>query len=393
MTLHVALFGEFGLGNLGNDLSCRAARDRLDALAPGARFSAVVRDAGSTAPSLGLPVVPFARPHGGALPVRLWAKAADLVAMLRVVPRFDLVVVPGTGFLEEATAALPGGHLVWLALLSFACRVRRVPLVWVGVGGSPYRYWLPARVAVWAARGVRWRSYRDPMTRDALGRAGLDVARDRVVHDLVLATDPRPAVPAVRTADGASTGGRVVVSVVNLRPSRGRARYAAVLAQVVDQLTAAGDQVTMLAMDEPDLAMADEVAALLDGPAPTTVRPTGLDALLAVLGEADVVVASRYHALVGALLAGRSLVALAHAPKDAALLAQAGLEDRALDVATTSADEVLATVAAARAEAGRAERAAAQVCQAARESVGAEMAVVATVMEAAMARARERQQG
>ncbi|MCL2092095.1 MAG: polysaccharide pyruvyl transferase family protein [Micrococcales bacterium] len=379
MTLQVALFGEFGHGNLGNDMSCRAAQERLAQQVPEAEFSVMVRDTGRTEQALGLPAVPFARPHGGSLPGRLWAKLVDLVVMLRVVSRFDLVVVPGTGLLEEATALLPGGHLVWLVLLSFACRARRVPLVWMGLGGSPYGHRLPAWVAAWAARGARRRSFRDTMTRDAMGRAGLDVTHDRLVHDLVLATDPRPVVPA-------ASGGQVVVSVVNLPVDRGRARYAAVLAQAVDRLAAAGDAVTMVVMDDSDLAMTDEVLARLDGPAPLTARPADLDSLLAVLADADVVVASRYHALVGTLLAGRIPVAVAHAAKDAALLAQAGLDDYVLDIATVSADEVLAAVAAARADAGRAGPACDQVCQAARTSVGAEVAAVATLLDRVLER-------
>lgn len=379
MTPHVALFGEFGLGNLGNDMSCRAAKERLAEEVPEAEFAVLVRDTGRTEEALGLPAVTFARAHGRSLLARLWAKLMDLVVLLRVVTEFDLVVVPGTGLLEEATALFPGGHLVWLASLSFACRARGVPLAWLGLGGSPYRHRLPAWVAAWAARGARRRSYRDTMTRDAMDQAGLDVTGDRLVHDLVLATDPRPVVPS-------ATGRRVVVSVVNQPVDRGRARYATVLAEAVDRLAAAGDEVTMVIMDDSDVDMTDEVLALLDGPEPPTARPAGLDSLLAVLADADVVVASRYHALVATLLAGRGVVAVAHAAKDAALLDRAGLDAYVLDIATVSADDVLEAVAAARADAARFGPACDRVCEAARRSVGAEVAAVASLLDRALER-------
>jgi len=374
MTLRIALFGELGIGNLGNDMSCRQVRDRLAQVVPGARLTALVRDAGRAEQVLGLPAVSFATSHGSSALARVAAKLVDAAGMLRVVGRFDLVVVPGTGLLEEATARLPGGDLVWLALLSLACRVRRVPLVWVGLGGSRYAHRVPALVAAWAARGARRRSYRDTMTRDSLGRAGLDVCRDTVMHDVVLGADPAPTVPA-------AAGGHVVVSVINVLAGRGRARYAATMAQVVDRLAAAGDQVLMLVVDDADVAATDEVLALLDGPAPPTVHPTDLEGLVGALADADVVVASRYHALVGTLLAGRCPVAVAHADKDVAVMAQAGLDDYLLSIDDVSADDVLRLVASSRADAARVRQAGDQVCRAARASVGTEMAALGAVLE------------
>ncbi|MCL2849813.1 MAG: polysaccharide pyruvyl transferase family protein [Micrococcales bacterium] len=372
-TLHVALFGDFGFGNLGNDMSCREAHRRLAQHLPDAAFTALVRDTRGHTHVLGLPAVPFGRPHTGSWPARVWAKVAALAVMVRAVPRYDLVVVPGTGILEEETARMPGGHLVWLASLSLACRVRRVPLVWVGLGGSPYAHRWPGRTAAWAARPARRRSYRDTMTRDALDHAGLEVSDDRLVHDLVLAAD-RPVV-------GAPAGRRVVVSAVNVDRGRGRGRYAAVMAQVVTQLVAAGDEVTMVVMDDADTAVTEEVRGCLDGPVPTVVQPPDLDALLTVLADADVVVASRYHTLVGALLVGRPLVAVVHAAKDAALLAQAGLDRYAIGIATMTADDVVGLVSAARTDAGGAAQAGDTVCVTAQQSVAAEMAALAALVK------------
>jgi len=373
-TLRVALFGEYGLGNLGNDMTCRAAVDRLGALLPDSTFTALTSETGRTQELVGLESSSFATPHGSSFPARVWAKFADLAALLRLIGKVDVVVVPGTGMLEDPTARMPGGQLTWLALLSLACRLHRVPLVWVGMGGSPYASWFTGRVAAWAARGAARRSYRDDMTRDALGKSRLDVSDDQVIYDLVLAVDPLPQLPA-------PSGGHVAVSVFDLPPEQGRTRYTKVLAQVVDRLTADGNQVTMVVMDDEDVPITNDVLALLDGPAPPTVQPTTLDDLLAVLAPCDVVVGTRYHTLVGTLVARRSPVALSHAAKDVALLAQAGLDDYVLDVTTVDADEVLAAVAFARTETDRARQAGDQVCAAARTSVGAETAAIAAVLE------------
>jgi len=368
------MFGEFGLGNLGNDMTCQVVMQQLASRLPDAAFTALVSEPGRADEMVGLPALSFAKPHGPSLPARVWAKLADLTALLRLVRQFDVMVVPGTGMLEDPTARMPGGQLTWLALLSLACRLRRVPLVWVGLGGSPYAQRMPARVAVWAAKGAARRSYRDAMTRDALDHAGLDVTHDELIHDLVLAVDPRPAVPA-------APGGRVAVSVFDLPPEQGRERYAKVLAEVVDRLVAAGNQVDMVVMDHEDVPITNQVLGMLDGTPPPVVRPTTLDGLLTALGPADIVVGTRYHTLIGTLLARRSPVALAHAAKDVALLSQAGLDDYVLDVTTVDANDVLAAVASARTELDRAERAGEQVCAEARTSVGAEIAAVAAMLE------------
>ena len=189
----VGLFGEFGVGNIGNDASCLAVLDLLRDLPGELSVVAIARDPERARERLGIETLALERvtpggrggertPRGGRA---RQDKAADLVHLMSVVGRFDAVVVPGTGVLEARHGRNPGGVIVWLFILSTACRLRRVSLAWFALGGSPMESRVPALTAAWAARGAVFRSYRDDVTRATLKSAGLDVAGDRVGRDVV----------------------------------------------------------------------------------------------------------------------------------------------------------------------------------------------------------------
>lgn len=405
----VALLGEVGVGSVGNDASFAAVAALLRERVPGVRIVAVGRDVGAPGASVRLAVPDGAvydetapltssvsrRLRGAGrrgVPAQLVGKAADLVHLVRLVGDLDAVVVPGTGVLERARHRAPGGVLVWLVLVSLACRLRGTTTAWFAVGGSTYAHRAPAWTAVLAAKGARYRSYRNAETRDALPWAGLH--DDPVAHDAVLsrpeAIDP-PARPA--PGDGRVTAwpARVAVAVIDHDPGPGprgrllRERYERRTAALVRALLRAGAEVELLAADAADRSPIASVLAAVaagdpDDPGdPGVATPVavhdetgGFDALLERVAAADVVVASRFHLLVAASLARRPVVALSHADKDAALMRRLGAAEYVVPIDEVDVDRVLELVRAAHADADRLTRRLDAACREAHATVHAE---------------------
>jgi len=415
----VALFGEVGVGNLGNDASFAACARLLRERVPGVRIAAMGRDVGLSDPADpadpagparrdGLDGYDEAVPLSSAFGLRLrrsgrtgpvaraLAKLADLGHLVRVVGGLDGVVVPGTGVLEREHRRGPGGVLVWLVLLAVACRVRGVPLAWFAIGGSSYESRWPAWTAGLAARGARHRTFRDAGTRDALP-AWSGVAGDVVTHDVVLGRDE--AVAEVATPGPPEGVRTVAVAVINHDPpgpsgAERRRRYVERVAALVRALTGTGVAVELVSADRADREAVAAVLTALDvgvgddapssGPGDGAIarppaRPVvvhteegGMDVLLDRLATADVVVASRFHVLVAAALARRPVVALSHADKDAALLRRAGLERYLVPIDDLEPERVARLVSAAHADGARVGRLLDAMCRAAHASVHAE---------------------
>lgn len=354
----IGLYGEFGIGNAGNDESARTLiallRERgADDLV------AVTLNAPRTARVLGIDATQFTssatRPRTG--PLRIVAKAlgkvGDLVRLTRAVRGLRAVIVVGTGLLEAPRGRYPGGDIIWLAMLSLACRVHRVPLFWFAIGGGRFGHAIPARVCVLAARMANRRSYRDALTRDSLAAHGLDVGADAVVADVVLAGRTR------------AHHQRETLTVVGLGPidfpsdalDSSGGTYVERIARVIDALTARGVTVRLILADEADAAVADAVCAHLVAHTGSAVVPVvaggpGFASLLDAVSDVDVVVGSRYHLLVAAVMAGVPVVALSHADKDDSLLADLDLTSWGRPITSFRPDDVVAMVEAAHTRRG-----------------------------------------
>lgn len=350
----IGIYGEFGIGNAGNDESARTLvallreRGHHDIVA-------VTLDARRTVAELGIPAVQFTSPSlpSRFLPVRVAAKAAgkagDLVRLIRIVRELGAVIVPGTGLLEAQRGRYPGGDIIWLGMLSVACRVTGVPLYWLAIGGGRFGSRIPARLCVWAARGATLRSYRDRLTRDALAAHGLDVSDDPVVSDIVLA---RPAVPAPVRDTWETVGvGPIDFPVDALDPTGGS--YIDRLATMVAELTGRGLTVSLILGDEADARVAEDLRARVAslnpvGAPPTVTGGPGFASIVEAVSAVDVVVASRYHILVAALIAQVPVIALSHADKDDSLMAGIGLADWVFPITSFQSGVVVDRVGAAR---------------------------------------------
>jgi polysaccharide pyruvyl transferase WcaK-like protein len=351
----IALFGEFGIGNVGNDISCHVLSSLLSQAVPGVELSAITRGSARLGQVLGLPAVPIsARARVLKLPSmlrpaqRVSSKVADFVRLVRIVGAYDAVIVPGTGVLEDSKRWNPGGVLTWLLLLAIACRVRGVALVWFAVGGSPYRHWLPAKVAAWSGRWAQHRSFRDVTTAATLRRAGLDVPDTAITHDVVFAEadsisgKSRP--PAQRLAS------TIAISAIDYESGDNRSAYLQRLAGVALSLLERGLDLVLVVGDDADELPTEDLMRLIElschprAAAVRRVRRSDFTALSQTLKNTDLVMASRFHVLLAALKLRRPIIALSHASKDDDLLGQFGLSDYVHSIEDFTAEDIQASL-------------------------------------------------
>jgi polysaccharide pyruvyl transferase WcaK-like protein len=189
-----------------------------------------------------------------------------------------------------------------------------------------------------ALRQAEYRSYRDDLSRQYLATVGFDSHQDRVYPDLVFSLPPDqlpahklPALPAHAVGVGLMGyyGWR------NSQHSGGSiyATYIAKMKQFVAWLIEQGYAVHLLTGEVPtDDRAREEVVehvrstCAAESLARIHMPPIGSTyELLTAIAATDIVVATRYHNVISALLLGRPVVSAGYSKKNDVLLADMGL--------------------------------------------------------------------
>ncbi|MEU7312974.1 polysaccharide pyruvyl transferase family protein [Streptomyces sp. NPDC007083] len=331
----VGLFGLLGSGNLGNDGSLEAVLGYLRAEHPGAVVDALCGGPEAVAARYGIPATRLHWYRGeyrtasrvGSIAGKGLGKLVDAVRTAAWVRRHDVVIVPGTGVLEATLPLRPWGFPYALFLLCASGRLFGTKVALVGVGAAAIGDRATRILVRRSARLAAYRSYRDPLSRDAMREMGVDTARDAVHPDLAFAL---PAPPAGRDP---GPPGPVCVGVMDFHggnDDRARAgeihrRYLDGTTRFVRTLVEEGRPVRLLTGDGCDARVVDTILEAVDSPLVSAAEATSLADLMEEAAAADTVVATRYHNLVCALKAGTPTLALSYAAKSDALMARMGL--------------------------------------------------------------------
>ena len=233
-----------------------------------------------------------------------------------------LVLGPGTIIQDQTGPTSLPWHLARIP----EARIRRVPVVGVGLGVGPLNRIGSRRITGIALRRCRAVAVRDQTSANLLERCGV---RENVLvgSDLALAADlPTDRGPhdhiAVCLRPHAERG-----HVLPLRhlpaDTMDPARIAAV-ARGLDELSTQRDlPIRFVAMDASrDLPFSEAVAANMQSS--TEIRIPTLDDVIEEISSARLVVAMRYHAGICALLGGRPMVLIGYADKVTNLAQQVG---------------------------------------------------------------------
>lgn len=276
--------------------------------------------------------------------------ASEIRFLIQVIARcrrLDLLLVTGSNqFLDNFGGA--GGYPRTLLQWTLAARLWRVPVAFVSVGAGP----LDGRVSHWlirqALRRSAWHSYRDEPSR-ALVEGPTAVLGGRVYPDLAFAL--APSVRASAPIRPAGTGRVIGINPMPVfdarywpidRPELYRAHTVAI-ARLVRRLREAGERPFLFATQPADERVIDDILERLqmqrkDAETEGLVRAwvEDVDGLLALLGEADAIVATRFHGTVLALAMNRPLLAICYHRKTRDLMHAFGLEKHAVEFEAAS---------------------------------------------------------
>jgi polysaccharide pyruvyl transferase WcaK-like protein len=357
----IGVFGFFGMGNIGNEGSLAAALHGLRRCRPDLTFKGIVAAPDVVRSDHAIDAVQIMWHRGDpSAPVvtetvrKVLGRLIDIPRTWRALDDIDVLVVPGTGVLETRLMARPWGMPYWLFITTALCRLRRRPTVLLSVGAEPAGHPLTRLLFAGTARLATRVSVRDESSRDVLRSWGIADAVS-VTPDVAFAL-PVPERRATRP-------GHVVVGVMTYEghpddPGRGPhvvREYASRMADAVGRLASTGHTVTLVVGDTADFTLAHGVRAAVLRADPSlgdqvhVSAAATLEELVAEMMQAEVAVASRFHNLVGALLAGTPAVSLSYADKNGRLLAKMGLDGLDQPLESFDVDVLLAHLERARA--------------------------------------------
>ena len=352
--LTIALFGAFGVGNLGNECTLQALLHNIRRCVPNAEIRCICPGPDQVRTAYGIPATPveeiplshianralrILRKIFVRIPLELfrWTKA---IATLKDV---DMLVMTGTGMLGDFGISPLGLHyqiLKWTVL----AKICRSKVIFLSVGAGPLRQPLSQRIVKAALSFADYRSYRDSFSKDYLKSIGFNAEHDHVFPDLAFSFPAR-----VLPQDSNNGSSRVVgVGLMTYFNRTGSSEqddsiyteYIAKMGDFVSWLLQKKYKVRLLigdvAYDQPatydlkayleKIGVRYENGELIDEPA------ASVDEVLSQLAASDFVVACRFHNILLALMLAKPVLAISYHEKNAALMASAGLADFSQDI-------------------------------------------------------------
>lgn len=386
----IVFYGNFGAGNLGNEVTLQTAIEQTLARVPGAELLCVCTNPDDVRSRHGIDAAPaMSRDSGwswsdldaqrtavasagaaqsGDLPARRSFAAklerfgrilfhrvprelAHWYRMLRLMARSDAFLVPGTGIITDGSC----GSLGWpydLFKLSVLARLCGKRVIYLSVGAGPFEHRLGSWLIKRSLGFAHYRSYRDADSKRRLEEIGFNTTGDRIYPDLVFGL----ADAHLRADPGHAAVGRVVglglkdYATPNDAGDAGRYRdYLGVMADFVVWLQARGFVVRLIIGDaQYDTRVREDLVALLASRGAGITPPVLLSdpvpsvaELLRQLRETDAVISPRFHNLVLALMLNKPVIALSDLPKVDALLSDLGLAQYCLRLADLSSGSLI----------------------------------------------------
>jgi polysaccharide pyruvyl transferase WcaK-like protein len=341
----IGLLGLFGHGNFGNDGSLEAMVAFLRRARPRANLVCICTGTEAVRRTYGLHTVAVNWPP----PTNRIVRAVD-AALLKLPSRFyrlvqkanfvrkaDVIIVPGTGILDDFGERPLNGMPATLFIWSILARLCGTKFAFVSVGAGPIHHPLSRWLFRFAARRAHYRSYRDRYSKEFMTSIGIDTRDDALFPDLAFALPAPGGTP--RNATNAHPL-KVGVGVMSYYGWRGDAKsgatihekYVAEITKFVRWLLRSGYHVRLLTGDIGDKPTVDRVAKSVtsDHTGSYEYRLIAEDAssladVMRQIAETDIVVASRFHNLVCALKMGRPAISVTYARKNDELLTEMGL--------------------------------------------------------------------
>jgi polysaccharide pyruvyl transferase WcaK-like protein len=337
----VGFLGGFGVGNLGNDASLQACIDLVWRVVPNAEITvfcpqpSVVQErlqVDATTIRARRPTGRLFRTRAGRvaqLPLRL----LDVGRALRKAGQLDVLLVPGTGILDDYGGEQPYGWPMTLCVWMAAARARGTRTGMVAIGAGPLDHPVSRRLTRWVVSLVDRTSVRDTASLDFLVGIGCRLPADVVVPDVVFslrapsADQPRHQPSQVSVVvmkyrgwvyDGRSTS----IAESHVRETASFCSWLLRQGYRVQLVTAGADDGPATERVRQETCTSAPELALEH----LSIREAhNLEELMHLVANSTAVVATRYHSVIAALLVGRPTISLGYADKNAQLMDRMGL--------------------------------------------------------------------
>jgi polysaccharide pyruvyl transferase WcaK-like protein len=342
--LRVAFFGHFGSANPGNEATLDAIILQLRAVAPDSELNCVCSDPGAVAARDGIGATAITT-----RPLRIWDRRRRPVARIvmafvalaaelheyrrafRAMRGLDMLIIPGTGLLTDAYGLArwgPYNLFKWV----LAAKLTRARVLFVSVGAGPLDG-AAGRLLVKASLALAdYRSYRDDASREYLRGIGFPAARDPLFPDLVFGL-PQRLLPnhSALTGHGERVVGLGLMVYAERYSTRNPdpATYSAYLAELAGfaaWLLEHGYRIRLLLGDNDTIvirqfreALAGRIAAA--DQMRIVQQPIGsVEDILSEIAACDVVVATRFHNVLMAMMLNRPVIAISFHHKCSSLM-------------------------------------------------------------------------
>ena len=362
----IAFFGHFNSTNFGNESTLQAILHRFRCAHPHAEMLCISTGSEAAAATHQIESVAISE----AL-VKSWRPSKPVARLLRKVfigipsepyrwikgfitlGRTRVLIVPGTGLLTDAYGVHgwgPYNSFKW----SLLAKLRGCKLMYVSVGAGPVHGKLARFFVKSALYLADARSYRDYSTKQYLKSIGFNAEDDPIYPDLVFGF-PETMIPH----NSAEKNGRCVVGLglmsyagnrysVNQPTIESHQAYLENLALFVKWLLARDNDVRLLIGDLSDISTKQEFHDLLKSRFPECDSSHIIDepvfsveSLLPQITATDIVVATRFHNVLFALLCNKPVIAISFHHKCESLMAAMGLSDYCLDIGSLRVETLI----------------------------------------------------
>ena len=358
----IAFFGHFDSTNFGNESTLQAILYHLRRFQPDAEVTCISTGPEATVATHHIEAIPIAERF-----VKSWVPRNPVTRVLRQIciglpsepyrwikgfmklKRTDMLIIPGTGLLTDAYGLLSWGpyNLLKWSLIAKVCRCK---VLFVSVGAGP----IDGTLGRWFIKSMLsladFRSYRDNSTMRYLRGIGFRAANDRVYPDLVFSL-PEAMIPhqdAKKSSRPVVGLGLMVDAGKYSSSRRNDVTYLAYLTNLLKftrWLLAREYDVRLLSGDRGDrqafrallrerLPICDE-RRIIDQPI------CSVEDLLSQIVETDMVVATRFHNVLLALLCNKPVISISFHHKCESLMSAMGLSGFCLDINDVRADRLI----------------------------------------------------
>lgn len=367
----IALYGIFGIQNIGNEYTLQAMLYNVRHKLPEADVYAICYDPQDTERLHGLPAVPVAcrqlrrkLPPAGNLIFKLMRGAFrriplevyDWARTLLTLRRTNLIVMTGTGMLTDYCATsfgYPYDVFKWSVVARLVgCKVR-----FVGVGVGPI-YGRLSRIFIKTALAIAdYRGFRDSQSRERLKQHGFERPNDSVFPDLAFSLPPCVFPSSLRDGtDAKRIVGLGVMKFVDKHKDDSTyyetayERYLDRMCEFTVWLLERGYSVRVLEGDmrhDPPVRADLEARLARRGITYGIQDITGPEIssrqdLLHHMAAVDFVVSPRFHNLVFGIMLGKPAISLSYDPKNDALLEACGLGEYCQSIERVDLERLIA---------------------------------------------------